>query len=214
MPRSRRRCPASTSTWRSPTPGLLAAAVGLLPERVVVVHQDHRPATGRAPDGLLQHAPAADVVSVPTPAWATWLHESLGEIAPPTVVMADPLPIGFAPRSRLDRPLILAVARLVPDKQLPKLVSAFAEIADRLPGWRLRIVGEGQQRLDLLRQVRKWNLWDRVELVPQRPRPGRRVGQAGDRRRLLPLGGLPAGRAPGDGRRRAGRQLRRRLGPA
>ena len=153
----------------STSPGLLAAAVELLPQRVVVVHQDHRPSTGRSPEGLLHHAPAADVVAVPTPAYATWLQDSLGEIAPPTVVVPDPLPLGFAPRSRLDRPLILAVARLVPDKQLPKLVAAFAEVADRLPGWRLRIVGEGPQRVDLVRQVRKWNLWDRVEIVPAVP---------------------------------------------
>ncbi len=153
----------------STSPGLLAAAVELLPDPVVVVHQDHRPSTGRTPEGLLHHAPAADVVAVPTPAYAAWLADSLGEVAPPTVVVPDPLPLGFAPRSRLDRPLILAVARLVPDKQLPKLVSAFAEIADRIPDWRLRIVGEGPQRVDLVRQVRKWNLWDRVEIVPAVP---------------------------------------------
>ena len=181
----------------STSPGLLAAAVELLPQRVVVVHQDHRPSTGRTPEALLQHAPAADVVAVPTPAFAAWLADSLGEVAPPTVVVPDPLPHGFAPRSRLDRPLILAVARLVPDKQLPKLVAAFAEIADRIPDWRLRIVGEGPQRVDLVRQVRKWDLWDRVEIVPSVPDlraewAKASVAAISSRSEGFPLGGLEA----------------------
>ncbi len=45
----------------------------------------------------------------------------------------------------------------------------------------------------------------------RRARPRRRVGQARDRRLLLPLGGLPARGAGGDGGRRPGGHLRRRV---
>ncbi len=54
--------------------------------------------------------------------------------------------------------------RLVMEKQFTKLVQAFADVADQLPGWRLRILGQGHQRPHLVRETRKRGLWDRVEL--------------------------------------------------
>ena len=148
------------------TPGLLVAAIELLPGSVVVVHQEHRSSSDRTSgvEPLLAYAPRADVVSLLTPAIEEWLRDRLGDLAPPTVVMPNPLPLGFAPRSRLDRPLIASAGRLVPEKQFHKLVAAFGQVADRIPDWRLRIYGEGPVRLELLRQIRRWNLWDRVEL--------------------------------------------------
>ena len=148
------------------TPGLLACAVELSPDSVVVVHQEHRSSSDRRSglEPLLAFAPRADVVALLTPTIEAWLHEQLGALTPTTVVVPNPLPLGFAPRSSLTEPLIMTAGRLVPEKQFPKLVDAFGQIADQIPDWRLRICGEGSQRLDLQRQVRKWDLWDRVEL--------------------------------------------------
>ncbi|MCW2764843.1 MAG: glycosyl transferase, group 1 [Nocardioides sp.] len=148
------------------TPALLAAAIELLPDPVVVVHQEHRSSPDRTSglEPLLAYAPRADVVALLTPTVAEWLRDQLGEVAPEIVVMPNPLPLGFTPRSRLDNPLIVAAGRLVPEKQFGKLIQAFEQIADLIPDWRLRIYGEGSQRQDLLRQVRKSNLWDRVEV--------------------------------------------------
>jgi glycosyltransferase involved in cell wall biosynthesis len=179
------------------SPGLLAAAVELLPDRVIVVHQDYRPSTDRTPEAVLHYGPLVDVVAVPTPAVERWLHDQLGEVAPYTVVMPPPLPDGFRPRSRLDRPTIMSAGRLVPERQLPKLVAAFAEIADRIPEWRLRIVGEGPQRVDVVRQTRKANLWDRVELVRSVPDLAAEwakasVGAISSRAEAFPLGALEA----------------------
>jgi glycosyltransferase involved in cell wall biosynthesis len=148
------------------TPGLLASAIELLPDTVVVVHQEHRSSSDRTSglEPLLTYAPRADVVALLTPTIESWLRDRLGPLAPPTVVMPNPLPLGFTPQSRLDSPLIMTAGRLVQEKQFPMLVTAFARIADRIPDWRLRICGEGPQRLDLIRQIRKWGMWDRVEL--------------------------------------------------
>ncbi len=155
----------------SVTPSLLACAVQLTPPATVVVHQEHRASSDRTSgrEPLLAFAPQADVVAVLTGSLADWLHDELGELAPEIVVMPNPLPIGFAPRSRLDVPLIVAAGRLVPEKQFGKLVQAFGEIAGEIPSWRLRIWGEGPQRQELLRQVRKYDLWDRVELPGSTP---------------------------------------------
>ncbi|WP_232678910.1 stealth conserved region 3 domain-containing protein [Nocardioides sp. R-C-SC26] len=148
------------------TPGLLACAVQLTPDPVVVVHQEHRSSNDRTSglEPLLAYAPRADVVALLTPVIESWLHDQLGALAPQTVVVPNPLPLGFAPRATLDDPIIMSAGRLVPEKQFPKLVDAFGQIAHSIPQWRLRICGEGPQRLELVRQIRKWDLWDRVEL--------------------------------------------------
>ena len=131
-----------------------------------MVHQEHRSSSGRTSglEPLLNYAPRADVVALLTPPLEEWLHEQLGALCPPTVVMPNPLPLGVHPRSRLDSPLILTAGRLVREKQFELLVAAFAEIADQVPDWRLRICGAGPEHKRLVREVRKRGLQDRVEL--------------------------------------------------
>ncbi|MGA8845396.1 MAG: glycosyltransferase family 4 protein, partial [Nocardioides sp.] len=148
------------------TPGLLACAISLVPDAVVVVHQEHRSSNDRTSglEPLLTFSPRADVVALLTPTIEHWLHDRLGALTPHTVVMPNPLPLGFTPRSSLSSPVIMAAGRLVPEKQLVKLIEAFALISHELPEWRLRICGDGPSRGELARQVRKRDLWDRVEL--------------------------------------------------
>ena len=148
------------------TPGLLAAAIQLLPPEPVVVHQEHRSTSDRTAglEPLLTYAPRADVVAVFTPAMADWVREQLGDSTPEIAIVPNPLPLGFTPRSRLDHPLILTAGRLVNEKQHNRLIEAFAQVADQLPTWRLRIFGTGPKRQELIRLVRKLGLYDRVEL--------------------------------------------------
>jgi glycosyltransferase involved in cell wall biosynthesis len=158
------------------TPALLAAAAQLVPRSAVLVHQEHRSSSDRTSglEPLLAFAPRADVVAMLTPSTADWLREQLGELCPEIVVMPNPLPLGFTPRSALDQPLIVSAGRLVMEKQFGRLVQAFAEVADRLPDWRLRIYGDGPARPEIRRQVRKRGLYDRVEL------PGSTTDMAGE----------------------------------
>uniref|UniRef100_UPI00356A4486 Stealth CR1 domain-containing protein n=1 Tax=Nocardioides sp. TaxID=35761 RepID=UPI00356A4486 len=158
------------------TPALLASAVQLLPDSVVVVHQEHRSSSQRTSgmEPLLAYAPRADTVALLTPAIQEWLREELGPVAPTTVVMPNALPQGAAPRSLLDSKVIVSAGRLVMEKQFTKLVQAFAEVADELPDWRLRILGAGHQRPHLIRETRKRGLYDRVEL------PGAVTDMAGE----------------------------------
>jgi glycosyltransferase involved in cell wall biosynthesis len=148
------------------TPALLASALQLVPDPVVVVHQEHRSSSQRTSglEPLLVNAPRADVVALLTPTMADWLRAELGPLAPEVVAVPNPLPQGFAPRSLLDSRTVVAAGRLVMEKQFTKLVQAFAAVADQLPGWRLRILGQGHQRPHLVREIRKHGLWDRVEL--------------------------------------------------
>jgi glycosyltransferase involved in cell wall biosynthesis len=156
----------STDVLVTVTPALLASAVNLAPDPVVVVHQEHRSSSQRTSglEPLLVNAPRADVVAMLTTAMGDWLRGELGPVAPEVVVMPNALPQGYAPRSLLDSRTIVAAGRLVMEKQFTKLVQAFGEVADQLPGWRLRILGQGHQRPHLVRETRKRGLWDRVEL--------------------------------------------------
>ena len=156
----------STDVLVTVTPALLASAVALAPDPVVVVHQEHRSSSQRTSglEPLLVNAPRADVVAMLTTAMGDWLRTELGPVAPEVVVMPNALPQGYAPRSLLDSRTIVAAGRLVMEKQFTKLVQAFGDVADQLPGWRLRILGQGHQRPHLVRETRKRGLWDRVEL--------------------------------------------------
>ncbi|GAW52093.1 MULTISPECIES: stealth conserved region 3 domain-containing protein [unclassified Nocardioides] len=153
----------------SVTPGLLATAIQLLPERPVVVHQEHRASSDRTSglEPLLSFGPRADVVALLTPSMADWLTTALGRRAPTTVVVPNPLPYGYKPRSTLETKVIVSAGRLVSEKGFGKLIHAFGEIADEIPDWRLRILGTGPTRLDLIRRIRKQGLYDRVELPGQ-----------------------------------------------
>jgi glycosyltransferase involved in cell wall biosynthesis len=148
------------------TPALLALAAQRRPESVVLAHQEHRSSSQRTSglEPLLTYAPRADVVALLVEAEADWLRERLGDATPRLVVVPNAIPPGFRPRSLLDEPLIVAAGRLGGEKQFPQLVSAFGLIADRLPGWRLRIFGDGPARTEIMRTVRRLGLWDRVEL--------------------------------------------------
>ena len=84
------------------TPALLASAVQLLPDDVVVVHQEHRSSSQRTNgmEPLLAYAPRADVVALLTPSIESWLRAELGSVAPETVVDAQRAPPGTRRRAR------------------------------------------------------------------------------------------------------------------
>lgn len=67
---------------------------------------------------------------------------------------------------RLDEPLILSVGRLSHEKGHDILIRAFALIAVRFPGWRLRIVGDGVLREELQALILSLGLEKSVELAP------------------------------------------------
>jgi glycosyltransferase involved in cell wall biosynthesis len=151
------------------TPGLLAIATQLLSAGPAIIHQEHRSSSDRTSglEPLLTFAPRADVVAVLTPSLAEWLTGELGSRTPTLEVVPNPLPQGYTPRSTLDTKVIVAAGRMVMEKQFPKLVQAFAQIADQIPDWRLRIIGSGGGWIELIRWIRRTGLYDRVELPGQ-----------------------------------------------
>ncbi|WP_159081292.1 stealth conserved region 3 domain-containing protein [Nocardioides sediminis] len=148
------------------TPALMAVAVMLLPRDVAVVHQEHRSSADRVGgmEPLLAFAPRTAAVALLTASTASWLGAELGATAPELVVMPNPLPLAPQPRSPLDTRTIVSAGRIVPEKQFIHLLRAFEQVADDAPGWRLRILGDGPLREELLAHAAKAGLEDRVEL--------------------------------------------------
>jgi glycosyltransferase involved in cell wall biosynthesis len=69
-------------------------------------------------------------------------------------------------------PTIVAVGRLNEQKGFDLLLNAFAEIADKMPDWRLMIFGEGPDRAALEHQVRHLGLNNRAFLPGASATPG------------------------------------------
>lgn len=66
-----------------------------------------------------------------------------------------------------ERPRIISVGRLYPQKNQAMMIRAFAKIADNFPDWQLVIFGEGPLRAELEFLVSSFKLQDRV-LLPGR----------------------------------------------
>lgn len=148
------------------TPELLAVVAQLAPADVALVHQEHRASSSRVNDmgALLEFAPRADVVVSLTESMSRWLAGRLGGAAPELIVMPNPLPSHPQPRSPLDQKTFVTAGRLAPEKQFEHVVDAFWRIHEQVPGWTLRIWGDGPRADNLAAQVRKLGLEDRVEL--------------------------------------------------
>lgn len=115
--------------------------------------------TERGRDWLACEIPRAHGVVIPNPCVLP-LPEGTPRIAPDAI-----LPEG--PR------LLLAVGRLVEQKQFDLLIRVFATLAHRFPDWHLAILGEGAKRAALEAQLAAAGLTGRVHL------PGR-AGNVGE----------------------------------
>jgi glycosyltransferase involved in cell wall biosynthesis len=60
---------------------------------------------------------------------------------------------------------VLTVARLVPRKNIARLIDAFAAIAREMPDWTLRIVGDGEQTGELKARAAMLGLAERVDFA-------------------------------------------------
>lgn len=75
-------------------------------------------------------------------------------------VCAIPNPVRFQPQtpSSLTRKRIIAVGRLVYEKNFSSLIRAYALVADQFPEWRLDIYGEGSEYSSLLSEITRLGL--------------------------------------------------------
>jgi glycosyltransferase involved in cell wall biosynthesis len=80
------------------------------------------------------------------------------------VVIPNPSSIQPSRGSLLETKRVLAIGRLVYEKNFASLIRAFAFVVDRFPDWKLDILGEGYERQSLEEQIVRLSLEDNVFL--------------------------------------------------
>jgi glycosyltransferase involved in cell wall biosynthesis len=154
-----------------PAWALLAAAAA--PPDAIVVAQEHmnfhahRPALAA---DVRRRYRALDALVVLTEAD----RADYAAIAPHVVRIPNPTPRSPGGRSPLAAPVVAAAGRLTSQKGFDLLITAFAPIARRHPGWTLQIHGGGPERAALQAQIEAEGLTGRILL----PGPTRRLGEA------------------------------------
>jgi len=149
------------------TPPLLALAIQLVPEHVLVIGQEHRATESRGRDlaPLLQFGARADALVLLGKRSATWLSEELSGSGVDIRVVSNAVPrASLRPRSTLTSPLIVSAGRMVAGKQFTHLIRAFHRVHASHPDWRLRIFGDGPERPRLVRLIGSLGLSGYVEL--------------------------------------------------
>ena len=71
----------------------------------------------------------------------------------------------FAFAGPIDQPVAVSVARLSPEKDFPTLLQAVPLVLQRVPDFRLRIVGEGSERPRMEQLIRELRIENHVTLV-------------------------------------------------
>ena len=149
------------------SPALLALAVRFRRANVRIFHQEHRASEFRRGSmlPLARHGPSTNGVGFLTEASRDFFDGLWGSGAPPLHVLTNPVTDEFRPRSTLEERAVIMAARLVPEKQIEHAVVAFWEATQRLPGWQLRVFGEGPHRRRLRRLIQALHVEDRVLLL-------------------------------------------------
>lgn len=82
-------------------------------------------------------------------------------------VMPNPLTVPFEPEKNDDakrQKIVLSVGRFNFQKNFPALIRAWARIAHLVPDWKLRIVGDGEERENIENEIIRCNVSAQVEL--------------------------------------------------
>lgn len=175
------------------TPALAAIAAEFVPEKVRVIHIEHCGSMNRGAslNPLLSHGARLDLLVSQTEPNARWLQTRLGDGAPPMQVMPRALRAGFRPKSSLGNRTIVAGGRLSQTKRFTQLIKAFETANELVPGWRLRIYGDGTLRADLRYAVWRSNLAGRIDIIPATSRIAAELSKASIFASTSNSGGVP-----------------------
>jgi glycosyltransferase involved in cell wall biosynthesis len=80
------------------------------------------------------------------------------------IAAARPVDTLDVPKPPRDAPLIISVGRLEKYKGHHRVIAAFAEVVKRLPAARLRVLGEGPYKAELIELARRLGLQDQITI--------------------------------------------------
>ncbi|MAK55146.1 MAG: glycosyl transferase [Pusillimonas sp.] len=152
---------------------VLLASIGMVVP--VVVCERTNPMASRHSRGLLDKLrrrlyPRAGAICVQTLAAASYFQTKLNK-HPPLVTIPNPLPgqVSGGLRASLSadasgRYRVVALGRLVPEKQFSHLIQVFAGLAAQFPDWDLWIYGDGPEQAHLQSLIQQFGLTQRIFL--------------------------------------------------
>lgn len=82
------------------------------------------------------------------------------------ICIYNPVTIDSSNPSKLENKLCLAIGRFSPQKNFIDLIRAWNKTKSRNDGWRLRIIGAGEQEKMLRNEIEKLSLSGSIELLP------------------------------------------------
>jgi glycosyltransferase involved in cell wall biosynthesis len=132
----------------------------------VRVVQDHRPFQERSAElraAYTRHAARLDAFLTLTHRDARHARRAFGDRVP-VRVMRNPAPPYTGPLSDQSNPVVVAAGRLERSKGFDLLLTAWAQVVARHPGWRLRIFGQGSAAPELQQQLVALGLEGSAEL--------------------------------------------------
>jgi glycosyltransferase involved in cell wall biosynthesis len=161
-------------------PALNLLAPALRRRGTTVIGQEHMNLETHTPQRQAEIArryPSLDAVTVLTERDHRTYARALGDaVRLEQIPNAAPELAAAAPT--LDRPVVVAAGRLTTQKGFDLLIGAFAQVADRHPGWTLRICGDGPQRRRLQALILEHGLSNDVLLMGAVDRLDEQMAQA------------------------------------
>lgn len=142
------------------------ATLGLKVKHIGWEHFNFNPSQGVSKDALFRHLAARycdSVVTLTEGDREYWLKNTRHKSQ--IITIANPCPFPVQEYIKENKKIVLAVGRLDRDKGFDLLLKAWLHIVTVMPEWRLKIVGEGEQRAELTQFIRANQITESVELV-------------------------------------------------
>nr|WP_221308290.1 glycosyltransferase family 4 protein [Nocardiopsis mwathae] len=149
-------------------PGINLAIAAWAPDRLLRIGQEHVNLDEHRKDlrrAIADRFSRLDGLTVLTEADRSAYLDFLGPDPEWLRVMPNALPAEDYPLSTQENPIIAAAGRMTPIKQYPKLLDAFATVAEKHPEWRLRIYGGGSKDGKLRKKIVEMGLSNQVALM-------------------------------------------------
>ena len=152
-------------------PGLNLAIARHARRQVIRIGQDHMNLEYRPGllEAMAERYPHLDAVTALTEGTAAGYRELLGP-GGRVVCIPNPAPPNTGRRADLDARAVVAAGSLSRRKGFDRLLEAWARLAPRHPGWRLRIYGEGQEGPELERLIDALGIRSSARLCGYSPR--------------------------------------------
>ncbi len=159
-------------------PAFNLLATRLAPRSVITIGQEHMHFASHRPRlaaDIARHYHELDALTVLT---SDDERDYRGLLRTRVELIPNPLaPVGGGITSHTN-PLVVAAGRLNRQKGFDLLIEAFATVAAKQPGWRLRIYGSGQLRKGLQAQIEALGLGGAVELMGRSRKLGEAMAEA------------------------------------